>query len=842
MSKKICSVVFQTHWDREWYLPFETFRVRLIRVMDRVVSALENNELESFLFDGQVVAAEDLLEACEPELAGKLHRLMQEGRLVLGPWYVMADEFLCGGESLIRNLEIGRKLANSLGNYQKVGYLPDTFGHIGQMPQILSGFNINNTVLWRGIDEAQSELRWKGADGTEIFTLFLTEGYYQHPLNTDNFAENIDVYLNKITERATTDELLLTQGGDHLRPAQGNMQERIAEFNHGRDDIELKQSDLSTYLNTLQEKCGDDLPSVKGELRGNERAFVLPDVLSTRRYLKALNQEAEDTLTRKVEPLLAMAPVENYPNRLLEQSWKTLLTQHAHDSICGCSVDEVHREMETRYEKLAQRSQAMVDMALLSLGCITDEVNGQTDPSPFADHSAFSLFNPNPKAFNGWVTERIFLAGDEAFGLQLKYEQGEILTPVIIKTEPGFNFESPIDDFPDRIEGHWYKIALQIEIEGLSYCSLNVEKLQTISPIMARSAAVITNDKLSVEWCSDATLMVTNRKTGETFDGLGRIESSLDCGDSYNFAPAMNDRLSTAKLVGPVQTRQHKDFSEMVARVELVQPSELSLDRRGASGIDVRSYGEITVTLMRDTDYIDVAINWTNNAKDHRLSMHFPIGEKLEVTQADSAFEVATRPVVYQDNQRVLPNKEAKVSVNPSQSFVTAGAVQVTHLGVTEYRVVEANNGDELSMTLLRSVGWLSRRDFSTRGNGAGPDLPTPEAQCLGEHDYRLRVHLGRVESEVQCQRAEGLRYAPMLVKGYSNAWLEPVKLGNAVLQVSCLRKVGSELEMRLWNPSTSVQNLELSREYKVVNFVGETQAHLTQIKPNQIVTLRFSA
>ncbi|WP_238322294.1 hypothetical protein [Vibrio mexicanus] len=203
---------------------------------------------------------------------------------------------------------------------------------------------------------------------------------------------------------------------------------------------------------------------------------------------------------------------------------------------------------------------------------------------------------------------------------------------------------------------------------------------------------------------------------------------------------------------------------------------------------------------------------------------------------------MATRPVVYQDNQRVLPNKEAKVSVNPSQSFVTAGAVQVTHLGVTEYRVVEAQAGDELAMTLLRSVGWLSRRDFSTRGNGAGPDLPTPEAQCLGEHDYRLRVHLGRVESEVQCQRAEGLRYAPMLVKGHSNAWLEPVKLGNAALQVSALRKVGNELEMRIWNPSKRVQSIELSREYKVVNFIGEAQPMLTQVEPNQIVTLRLPA
>ncbi|EGQ7994621.1 glycoside hydrolase family 38 [Vibrio vulnificus] len=841
MSKKICSVVFQTHWDREWYLPFETFRARLIRVMERVVDALEKHELESFLFDGQVVAAEDLLEACEPELAEKLYRQMQEGRLVLGPWYVMADEFLCSGESLIRNLEIGRKLANSLGNYQKVGYLPDTFGHIGQMPQLLTGFDINNIVLWRGIDADQSELRWKGADGSEIFTLFLTEGYYQHPLNTDDFATNIDVYLNKITKRATTDNLLLTQGGDHLRPANGNMAERIAEFNHSRNDIELKQSDLATYLTTLQSEVSNDLPVVKGELRGNDRAFVLPDVLSTRRYLKQMNQEAEDTLTRKVEPLLAMSPVEHYPTRFLEQSWKTLLTQHAHDSICGCSVDEVHREMVTRYEKLAQRSQAMMDMALLSLGCTNDEMSALNEVNPFADHTQFSIFNPNPKDFNGWVTERVFLKGEEAFGLQLVLENDEVIEPVITNAEPGFSFTSPIDDFPDRIEGIWYNIAFQTEIEGLSFKAFTLEKLATSEPLVTSTIRTIANDIYRVDWHEDATFIVTDLRTQQAFDGLGRIESSLDCGDSYNFAPAMNDRFSIARTVGEVQTRNHSNYSEMSANIELVQPASLSNDRRSASGDNVTSFGVLTIKLYQDSDFIDIDLKWHNQAKDQRLSIHFPTGVTLTETQADSAFEVVSRPVVYQDNQQVLANKEAKVSVNPSQSFVAGGDLQITHAGVPEYRVVKGRS-DEIALTLLRSVGWLSRRDFSTRGNGAGPDLPTPEAQCLGEHQYQLRLHLGQESSEVQCQRAEQVRYAPFMVKGHSDKWCKPVRLDNASLQVSCVRRIKGELEIRVWNPSAQSQPIVISEQYRVVNFIGDEQAYQSNIEPNQILTLRLPA
>ena len=151
------------------------------------------------------------------------------------------------------------------------------------------------------------------------------------------------------------------------------------------------------------------------------------------------------------------------------------------------------------------------------------------------------------------------------------------------------------------------------------------------------------------------------------------------------------------------------------------------------------------VRLFKGSEHIDFSLEWHNKAEDHRLSLHIPTGEKLTATHADSAFEVVSRDVVYQDNNPVMANKEAKVSVNPSQSFVQAGGVQYIHQGTPEYRVV-ADDGDELAITLLRSVGWLSRRDFSTRGNGAGPDLPTPEAQCLGQHHYQFSLVMADFE------------------------------------------------------------------------------------------------
>lgn len=839
MSKKICSVIFQTHWDREWYLSFETFRARLIRVMERIVTALDSQEIETFLFDGQVIAAEDLLEACEPELAQKVRQYMQQGKLVLGPWYVMADEFLCSGESLIRNLEIGRKLAHDLGNYQQVGYLPDTFGHIGQMPQILSGFNINNAVLWRGIDQQQSELRWRATDGTEIFLLFLSEGYYQHPLNTKDFTENVLVYLDKITERATSDHLLLTQGGDHLRPAADNMAQRIAEFNQTNDKFELKQSNLADYIQDIQARSDGKEILEQGELRGNEKSFVLPDVISTRRYLKQRNQQAEDKLTQQVEPLLAMAPLSSYPQRYLEQNWKTLLSQHAHDSICGCSIDEVHREMMTRYEKLEQRNQALIDQALLSLGCISDEMS-TGDVSPFADHTRFTLFNSQIKPYQGWVSEWIFLAGEEAKGLMITDQNSHTFEPVISEIKPGFSFHSPIDDFPDKIEGTWYQIHFAAQIPALTAQAFKVEKQQTRTPMVTSGAQAISNEFYSIEVKPDATLTITELATGQQYTGMARIESSLDCGDSYSYSAPLNDKVSVAKLSGDIQVRQHADHSELSYPLELTQPQSLDHDRRGASDHNVVSCGTMIVKLFKQTDRIECHLNWDNQAKDHRLSLHLPTNEKLHATYADSAFEVAKRGIVYQDNTPVLPNKEAKVSVFPSQSFISAGKVQLNHLGMNEYRVVEKQD-DELAATLLRCVGWLSRRDFTTRGNGAGPDLPTPEAQCLGQHNYQFELVISEFDAAQACNRAKDMRQPPMLIRGVSNQWATAVATSNMSLQCSSLRQVDDQLEIRLWNPTDQVQSINLSCPYQVVNFIGESQPMVDDIQPNQIITLRIT-
>ena len=129
--------VISTHWDREWYQTFQDFRFQLVRLLDRVIVALQDGTLQGpFQTDGQAIMLQDYLEI-RPERTELVKQLVREGKLIVGPWYVLPDEFTVSGEALVRNLRMGAELVRAMGaEPSKAGFLCDMFGHTGQMPQI----------------------------------------------------------------------------------------------------------------------------------------------------------------------------------------------------------------------------------------------------------------------------------------------------------------------------------------------------------------------------------------------------------------------------------------------------------------------------------------------------------------------------------------------------------------------------------------------------------------------------------------------------------------------------------------------------------------------------------
>ena len=364
-------VVPHTHWDREWYLPFEVFRLRLGAVVDGVLDTLERDpSFTSFTLDGQAIVLEDYLEV-RPENEGRLQALLDAGRLEVGPSYVLPDEILVGGESLVRNLLLGRRVCRRFGvEPSGAGYLPDSFGHPAQLPQILAGFGIRTFLFSRGmgdeIDDVGVVFRWR-AGPAEVVACQMLPHY-------DNFArltwyDDAEERVRGIVERfgellrgAGQVEIVLANGSDHL-PVEPELPgilsdlERTlgAEFRIGRYD---------EYAPTA-----DGLPVHSGELVGSRLQNILRGVNSARIYLKQANERAERRLL-SIETAAALRTLREevpYPGADLRLAWRDLLRNHPHDSICGCSCDEVHRDMLIRYEQL-DRTLDYVEREALGVG------------------------------------------------------------------------------------------------------------------------------------------------------------------------------------------------------------------------------------------------------------------------------------------------------------------------------------------------------------------------------------------------------------------------------------------------------------------------------------------
>ncbi|MBF6589822.1 MAG: hypothetical protein IVW57_04730 [Ktedonobacterales bacterium] len=369
-------VVPHTHWDREWYQTFQQFRMRLVGAVDRVLEVLEGDpSFRFFMLDGQTVVLEDYL-AIRPENAGRLQALAHAGRLQVGPWYLQPDEFLVGGESLIRNLQIGMRMAEPYGGAMPVGYVPDTFGHIAQLPQILRGFGLDNAVLWRGVgpEIEQSAFRWAAPDGTDVLVIWLSHetGYSNAallPLDGEQMVARVGLIASALKPRATTNVLLLMNGSDHLAPQAGLPEALEAANTH------LREQEMHLFLGTLPEYVGivregaAPLSTHTGELRSSYRAHLLPGVYSARMWLKQRNAACEALLTCWAEPATtwAWALGEAHPTALLGLSWNYLLKNHPHDSICGCGIDQVHREMLPRFDQSEQIAEELTARALDAL-------------------------------------------------------------------------------------------------------------------------------------------------------------------------------------------------------------------------------------------------------------------------------------------------------------------------------------------------------------------------------------------------------------------------------------------------------------------------------------------
>jgi mannosylglycerate hydrolase len=820
-QRRRVDVVVHTHWDREWYLTREATLARAAVVMSQVLDDLEAGRLQSFLFDGQTAAFRDLLAVAEPALAARLLEQAHRGRIVLGPWYVMADEFLVDGESLLRNLEFGCADCAELGGAQKVGYLPDSFGHVAQMPLILKQFGIHNAVLWRGADAPHNVFDWVAPDGTRSTTVFMPQGYYLHPMNGPDWRDTLPPMLDKLAARTPAGPLLLTHGGDHLAPSP-QLAARMAEFNGAQTQWRLVQSSLAEHVAAVAALPAAQTPRsvLQGDLRHNLQAFVLPDVLSTRRYLKLAHQTNEDRLLGEIEPLLAAAWSAHtpYPTAALHRAWRLLIEQQAHDSICGCSLDAVHAEMQQRFVQLGQQLDALRQAALAAAGAITLHKHRAAKDQPqldvFADDSHCTLFNPLPQQRSGWWVVSVFLRSDAPQALRVEDLSGQTLKAEVLGVAPHRELVSPLDDFPDPVIGHRAEIAVWADLPGLSALHL-----QLVSHTERGGPGLAVDHLDNLAWHvgldSAGRLCLTDKLQSPTTPLVIGLLSELDAGDSYSFSPPAQAHSTPAMVWRIVSGRRSTGFQELVLQVEMALPAALSEDRSGRSAHSVLNHGHLRLRLLGDGADLQAQLAWHNHAQDQRtrLLLAWP-GALDRVAHSDTAFDWGPRAMPTAQVPATPSRQEMPVVVQPSHSAISAGPWHIAHRAMQEFEHVQHAGQDWLGLSLLRSVGWLSRRDLRTRGVGAGPDIATPDAQCIGVHvfDFVLQAHAADAPSHTALQAAANLRRPPLLLRGHAKLVAAPLDIGSTVLQTSALRRgADGRLELRVWNPTPLPQALALS-------------------------------
>ncbi len=428
-------VISHTHWDREWYLTFQQFRLKLVHMIDKLLDILEADpEYRYFMLDGQTIVLDDYLQM-RPEREAILRGHIAAGRILIGPWHILSDMFLVSPEAQIRNLLEGARTAARFGPRMPVGYSPDPFGNHGQVPQMLRGFGIGTACLWRGVGDLPTELWWDSPDGSRVLLAYLRNGYGNGanlPVhNAEAFTAQVGAEAERLRSHSAVTDQLLMLGTDHMEPSP-HTSGSLAHANAQLTGLRLVHSTLPAYVARVTDQLAaleSDLPVLTGELRECSSSHLLPGVLSTRMWIKQRNHASETLLERWAEPFSVFAermitvdralttPEAIASNRiwdvapLLRQAWRILMENHPHDSICGCSIDQVHDEMRPRFD---QADQVADEIALQALQAISRAVD-TTAPGAV---SALVVFNPLSFARRDVVEVALKLPDDvEAFEL-----------------------------------------------------------------------------------------------------------------------------------------------------------------------------------------------------------------------------------------------------------------------------------------------------------------------------------------------------------------------------------------------------------------------------------------
>jgi len=847
-KKPTYHIVSHSHWDREWYFPFDRFRAMLVEMIEDLIVLFEKNrEFRSYTLDGQMAAVMDYLEI-RPERAEKIKALVRRKKLFIGPWYILNDEFLSGGEAHIRNLQLGFRLGNCLGGVMKLGYIPDQFSHIAQMPQMLLGFELDTAMFYRGFGgekgQESSEYWWISPDGSRVLLHHMPkDGYsagYFATHDPDIIVQKFDRLRKELDARATTSHRLFFNGGDHHWP-DDTVTQAVRVLRKHCDGVVL-HSNFPDFITAVKKDLGRNpqLPVLAGETRfGFRHAYAVQGgVFSSRMYLKQMNAECQGILERLLEPLNVLAMLKGARSKTpqIEQAWKYVIQNQDHDAICGTSTDEVHREMIVRYEKAKQIG------AFVSHECFATLL-------PYDEHAKEDdrfLFVFNPTSFprsetvdaivDFYLQDVVVGLNPEvnvspkrtlATGFRLMDEKGNEISFSTLRRTEDFGITYSKHDYPSQtlVDRHFIVLAAN-DIPPFGWKGCRIVRNETPGALpsgVISGKDYLENPFLRIEIHDMGSIHLKDKRTGLEYGPLNVFEDTGDVGDEYNYSyPERDEAFRSTQFKPAVTLKEQSPLRGTIAvHYSMMLPVSAATDERSRSSAKTAVHVTTAISLSRDSERVDFTTTIHNSVRDHRLRVTLFTGIDSIVSYAETPFAVVKREHTEYDVTQFRFEHPALVA--PMQRFVTLsdGKKGMTLLakGLPEYELSIREKG-KLSLTLLRCVGKLSGRNLLTRpGGAAGWWTETPEAQCPGAHTFEYSVvpHSGNLESVWPAILREADRFTspPVTINRkndqkvlkYSFLSMEP-----ADVQVTAVKEAedGNGIIVRICNPVGQRRNAAL--------------------------------
>ncbi len=745
-NKPTYHFISHTHWDREWYLTFEQFRLRLVNLVDNVLDLLDQDErFRHFHLDGQTIVIGDYL-AVRPSQRERLKTRIQEGRILVGPWYEQNDLFLTSAESTVRNLIEGIRISREIDSEMKVGYLPDHFGLIGQMPQILRGVGIDNAVFGRGYDirrHGSPHFRWRAPDGSEVTGILMTYWYNNAQRLPDEMG-GLKTIFDQIRTReervAALPHYLLMNGVDHLE-AQENLS-AVLEMLQSLypEECEFVHDTLPNYVDAVKEWPAGlpdgSWPTVCGELREGPDLSILSGTLSSRVYLKQANVDCHDLLEKWLEPLsawCAMLGLDPYDHEIIRHLWRSYMENHPHDSICGCSQDAVHDHMMDRFASVKEVAEELIDRKL--------QVLARQVRMDSLDRQDLKLLVVNTSQLDSRPVVKssvYFLEEDDVHDFCLEDAQGHSVEYRVLRSEPSrIQVLSPIN-LPGVLSVKRFDIEWTPSVPALGYAAYRVRPHMAGKQVTERGLSglpVLENGHLRVDVQTDGAFRVTDKHTGAILDRLGQWEDAGDSGDLYVFRAVPGEQPRVwSRAVEFLDRRSNALYDECRYRFVWELPAGLDHTCTQRQTETASCAFEVTLRLGRDSRQLDFTAEVDNQARDHRLRLLFPAPREVAHVLAGGQFDAVRRAwgegreFDRESNQQPFWKWAAAVDFQGGD-----GGFAVFAKGLHAYET--SHDGRTMAITVLRGAENINVR--------AAVPLETdvqPKGQCLGKHRFELAI------------------------------------------------------------------------------------------------------